>query len=155
MFGLAVTFGTLAGLLVLVALFEPFALLVAIPLALVTYLFWYHASGRLRRRVRKSTDSSANRRRARFGTDDRGEWSPPNERRDPRGGRTRGTGSNGETPDVGRAEAYRRLGLQSNASTDEVKRAYRRKVKEVHPDRGGDEEHFKRIREAYETLIES
>lgn len=153
-FGLAVAFGGMAGLLVLVALFEPFALLVAVPMAAVTYLFWYHATGRLRRRVRKSAEPSYRREPGGFGTDARGEWAPSHERYGDGGRTTRNNGSNGETPDIDRSEAYRRLGLRSNASTEEIKRAYRQKVKEVHPDRGGDEERFKQITEAYETLIE-
>jgi hypothetical protein len=41
------------------------------------------------------------------------------------------------------------LGVQTGASVEEVKQAYRRKIKEVHPDQGGDEDEFKRVREAY------
>ena len=41
------------------------------------------------------------------------------------------------------------LGVSAGASVDEVKQAYRRKIKEVHPDQGGDEDEFKRVREAY------
>lgn len=47
--------------------------------------------------------------------------------------------------------AYRELGLPAGAQLSEVKTAYRRRVKEVHPDRGGDEAAFKRVREAYTT----
>jgi hypothetical protein len=47
--------------------------------------------------------------------------------------------------------AFRELGLPTGAPLEEVKRAYRRRVKEVHPDRGGDEDAFKRVREAYTT----
>ncbi|SFS02873.1 DnaJ domain-containing protein [Halomicrobium zhouii] len=47
--------------------------------------------------------------------------------------------------------AFRELGLPAGATLEEVKRAYRRRVKEVHPDRGGDEDAFKRVREAYTT----
>jgi len=53
------------------------------------------------------------------------------------------------------AEAYRRLGLDPDADDDAVRRAYRERVKSVHPDReGGDEEEFKRVTEAYEVLRE-
>ena len=45
--------------------------------------------------------------------------------------------------------AFEELGVEVGASLDEVKAAYRRKVKEVHPDQGGDEDEFKRVREAY------
>lgn len=47
--------------------------------------------------------------------------------------------------------AFRELGLPAGATLSEVKTAYRRRVKEVHPDRGGDEDAFKRVREAYTT----
>ena len=47
--------------------------------------------------------------------------------------------------------AYAVLGLPSGASEDAVQQAYRRRVKEVHPDHGGDEAEFKRVREAYDT----
>lgn len=52
--------------------------------------------------------------------------------------------------------AYKILGLQENASNDEIKRAYRRLAKEYHPDKNfGDkeaEENFKQIKDAYEIL---
>lgn len=47
--------------------------------------------------------------------------------------------------------AYAELGLPAGASLDDVKSAYREKVKQVHPDQGGDENEFKRVREAYTT----
>ncbi|MFB6122947.1 MAG: J domain-containing protein [Haloferacaceae archaeon] len=47
--------------------------------------------------------------------------------------------------------AFRALGLQPSAGVDEVKAAYRTKVKDVHPDHGGDRESFRRLREAYTT----
>jgi hypothetical protein len=47
--------------------------------------------------------------------------------------------------------AFSELGVPTTATLDEVKAAYRRKVKEVHPDQGGDEDEFKRVREAYTT----
>jgi hypothetical protein len=46
------------------------------------------------------------------------------------------------------------LGLPPDASTEEVRSAYRRRVKEVHPDQGGDEDAFQRVREAYATARE-
>jgi hypothetical protein len=45
--------------------------------------------------------------------------------------------------------AFAELGVPTTASVEEVRRAYRRRVKEVHPDQGGDEDEFKRVREAY------
>ena len=47
--------------------------------------------------------------------------------------------------------AYAVLGLPSDASESAVRRAYRERVKEVHPDQGGDEAEFRRVREAYDT----
>lgn len=49
------------------------------------------------------------------------------------------------------AAAFDRLELPQSADVDEVKSAYRSLVKEVHPDQGGDEAEFKRVREAYAT----
>lgn len=57
-------------------------------------------------------------------------------------------------------EYYDRLGLASDASEDEIKKAYRKMAMKFHPDRNqGDkakeaEEKFKEIKEAYETLID-
>ena len=48
---------------------------------------------------------------------------------------------------------YSTLGVGRNASADEIKRAYRKKAMEHHPDRtGGDDSKFKEINEAYQTL---
>lgn len=47
--------------------------------------------------------------------------------------------------------AFAALDLPVTATLAEVKSAYRRKVKETHPDQGGDEDEFKRVREAYTT----
>ncbi|WP_254839222.1 J domain-containing protein [Natronomonas marina] len=53
---------------------------------------------------------------------------------------------------VGAADAaYDVLGLSSGADEEAVRRAYRRRVKEVHPDQGGDEEEFQRVQEAYDA----
>ena len=47
---------------------------------------------------------------------------------------------------------YEVLGVQENATQDEIKKAYRKLAKENHPDTGGDEVKFKKVSEAYETL---
>lgn len=48
---------------------------------------------------------------------------------------------------------YTTLGIPKNAQETEIKKAYRKLAREVHPDRpGGDAEEFKKISEAYEVL---
>ena len=47
---------------------------------------------------------------------------------------------------------YTILGVNENATQDEIKKAYRKKAVEHHPDRGGSEEQFKKISEAYDNL---
>jgi DnaJ family protein A protein 2 len=49
-------------------------------------------------------------------------------------------------------ELYELLDLNFNASQEEVKKAYRKKALQCHPDKGGDEENFKKINCAYEIL---
>ena len=46
------------------------------------------------------------------------------------------------------------LGVSPEASPDEIRQAYRREAKRVHPDNGGSEKEFLRIKRAYEDLIE-
>ena len=47
---------------------------------------------------------------------------------------------------------YDLLGIQRGASKDEIKKAYKKKALETHPDRGGDPELFKQINNAYNIL---
>lgn len=48
---------------------------------------------------------------------------------------------------------YDVLGISKSASADEIKKAFRRKAIELHPDKqGGDEAKFKEVNEAYEVL---
>lgn len=48
---------------------------------------------------------------------------------------------------------YKILGIDRNASQDEVKKAFRKKAQEFHPDKqGGDESKFKEANEAYNVL---
>jgi len=51
--------------------------------------------------------------------------------------------------------AFSVLGLPPDASEAEVRAAYRAKIKEAHPDHGGDEETFRRVREAYTAASEA
>jgi molecular chaperone DnaJ len=47
---------------------------------------------------------------------------------------------------------YGVLGVKENATQEEIKKVYRKLVKENHPDKGGDEEKFKKISTAYDVL---
>jgi len=47
---------------------------------------------------------------------------------------------------------YKILGLERTATDEEIKKAFRKLALEHHPDKGGDEEKFKEINEAYEVL---
>ncbi len=45
--------------------------------------------------------------------------------------------------------------MPKNASTDEIKKAFRKKALKEHPDKGGDPEKFKELSVAYEVLQDS
>jgi DnaJ family protein A protein 2 len=49
-------------------------------------------------------------------------------------------------------EYYDLLGISTNASEDDIKKAYRKKALLHHPDKGGNPEDFKKLNTAYETL---
>lgn len=47
---------------------------------------------------------------------------------------------------------YEILGVQKDATEEQIKKAYRTKAMSSHPDRGGNEEEFKKLGRAYEVL---
>ena len=165
MVGLAAVFAGLTVLLVVVALAkQPFLLALALPFGATTYFLWYHASGRLADRAR-TVPRGERERGPRFGSEpgagarfrggaDRREEFDPRSRVAGEEARGRG-GRRSARPPPSLAAAYRTLDLEPGASEEAVRRAYRAKVKRVHPDTDtGDEERFKAVNRAYERLTE-
>lgn len=174
--GLTLLFAAMTALVAAlgVALREPVLVVVLIPMVVLTYAFWYRSSGKLRERFAQTGTRSRRERgsetggfgagpRAGFesarGQRAREAWERRQREQRAGGGARGGGGRRGRagpqpSPSLSKAEAYRRLGVEPGADEAAVTRAYREKVKEVHPDRGGDEETFKKVTEAYETLTE-
>ena len=51
------------------------------------------------------------------------------------------------------ADPFRELGVSSSASAADLKRAWKAKMMQHHPDRGGDPETAKKINEAYQAIL--
>ena len=49
---------------------------------------------------------------------------------------------------------YEIIGVSKSATTDEVKKAFRKAALKAHPDKGGDPEKFKEMTVAYEVLCD-
>lgn len=166
----AVMGGTTAFMLVIGVVVSPIFLVFALPFAGATYVMWRHATGRLDfERVRTVASAGAppggagphfgdgsgadrkrrarrNRRRAH-----RARRAQADERRRRTGNGARSDGASL----LSKREAENTLGVEPDAPQSTVKRAYRRRVKEVHPDTDtGSREEFKRVTRAYERLRE-
>ena len=50
---------------------------------------------------------------------------------------------------------YNILGVNRNASTGEIKKAYKRASMQHHPDRGGNSDEFIKVQQAYDTLSDN
>jgi hypothetical protein len=175
--GLAAVFTGLSVLLVVLSfVYSLFLLVVAVPFGATAYFMWYHASGRMEARTRARARGTRRASDGGLGADEgaRGGFSAQARQARARangstargfgpgaggGSGTRQTGgrryapstTQGPTPE----EAYRTLDLEPGADGDAVRSAYRKKVKEVHPDTdSGSEEAFKKVNRAYETLTE-
>ncbi|CAM9112162.1 unnamed protein product [Pylaiella littoralis] len=63
-----------------------------------------------------------------------------------------GGGRRGPPADVDTNELYQILGIEKEATENDIKKAYRKLALKNHPDKGGDPEVFKEITMAYEVL---
>ncbi len=54
---------------------------------------------------------------------------------------------------IRKSQSHEILGVDPDADEEEIKQAFRKKALETHPDKGGDPDEFKKVREAYECLI--
>jgi hypothetical protein len=61
-------------------------------------------------------------------------------------------GGGGGRPQSDNTKFYKLLGVEKDASEQELKKAYRKQAMKNHPDKGGDVEKFKEISTAYEIL---
>jgi len=52
------------------------------------------------------------------------------------------------------ANPYEMMGVPKTATTEEIKKAFRKKALKEHPDKGGDPEKFKELTVAYDALCD-
>ncbi len=165
---LAAVFAWLAVVVTLTAfMFEPFLLTLALLFGVVAYFMWYQASGRLAQRVYRAVENQARHDEGRterggFGAGPRetrgerarrGGFSGRRRRRNTRQQRERTRGGVVNQSTVTPTQAYDILDIEPGVEEPAIKRAYREKVKDVHPDtETGSEEAFKQVNEAYERL---
>ena len=57
------------------------------------------------------------------------------------------------SPSSAKASVWETLGLKPQATLLEIKRAYRLRALETHPDRGGSDEAFRAVQSAYESAL--
>ncbi|NHN47257.1 J domain-containing protein [Halostella sp. JP-L12] len=170
--GLSAVFAGLAAVLGILTLVQrnPFVLILAAPFAFLAYVFWYQGTGKLAEQARRRTGPEyARSRDAGFGAgarraaeesrrrrEARQRYEARESRRRARRGRRRGGAAPQPNSGPSEREAYEILGVDPGASEERVRRAYREKVKETHPDaEGGDEERFKRVAAAYDRLTDA
>ncbi|MBV0901611.1 J domain-containing protein [Haloarcula salina] len=180
--GVAAVFAVLTVVLTAIGVVvNPAVLFLALMFGVSTYVMYYHLSGKMaaslyERVERRAAQNTGGARRGGFGAGPREEWEPPRDGRTARGTRRaresqqrgrqstrrrqqrqgkqrrrrqRVQAADGPSP----TEAYRTLGLDPDADQGAIKRAYREKVKEVHPDTdSGSEAEFKQVKAAYERL---
>lgn len=60
----------------------------------------------------------------------------------------------GPKKEVDNKKFYELLGVEKNATLDEIKKAFRKKALKMHPDKGGDPEKFKDLNYAHEVLTD-
>lgn len=65
------------------------------------------------------------------------------------------SGDDGEGIVVAEPDPHDVLGVEPGATRDEIKEAYRERVKEAHPDKGGSNAEVKRVANAYESLTDA
>lgn len=145
--------GAAALFVVLGAVFNLVLVAAALPFGLAAYVLWLHATGRLEARVRRRWPTGGESRARERWSADRGRrgrraWRAT----DDRGGRAASADAT-TAASMDRREALRTLGLDSGADQASIRRAYRERVKAVHPDASdGDEAAFRRLTAAYDRL---